>query len=231
VVNRPDSDLEVSMATRKHYIDRLDNLKKTVVKEGTLVVKSLENALQAFLNKDTEKANEIITNDVRINDLAADIDDQCALIIAEEQPVARDLRLIINAVHLSTIIERIGDNSVHIAKTTILMSDKDMTRVIKSIPEMASISIGMVRDAIGAYVDLDPDRAREVATRDERVDELYAHAFRELERLMHEDPENISLATSLLFLIRRFERIADQSTHICEGVVFIVTAVHEELNL
>jgi phosphate transport system protein len=219
------------MPTRQHYIDRLDNLKKTVVQEGTLVVKSLENAMQAFLNKDTFRANAIINNDESINDLAAQIDDQCALIIAEEQPVARDLRLIINAVHLSTIIERIGDNAVHIAKTTILMADKDMTRVIPTIPEMAEISIGMVRDALGAYVDLDPQRAREVARRDERVDELYAHAFGELDRLMHESPENITLATSLLFLIRRFERIADQSTHICEGVVFIVTAVHEELNL
>jgi phosphate transport system protein len=202
-----------------------------VVREGTVVVKALEKSFRALIDRDTELAEAVIKEDKDINEIASEIDDKCALIIAEEQPVATDLRLIVNAVHQSTIIERIGDSAVHVAKTTIRMANKRFTTILNTIPEMAEIAIGMVRDAIDAYVDMNPDRAREISNRDERVDHLYADAFHELDRMMHQDPANISQAMYLLFLVRRFERIADQSTHICEGIVYVATGQREELNL
>jgi phosphate transport system protein len=215
---------------RLHYAEKLDDLKKTVVLLGTMVVKSLESSFRALMGGDVELAKRVVREDERIDRIAAQIDDKCALIIAEEQPVARDLRLIVNAVHQGVTIERIGDSAVHVAKTTIRMADKSYTTIPDSIPEMAEISIGMVRDAVDAYVELDPERAREIATRDEKVDHLYTEVFRELGSAIRRDPGSIDQAMSLLFLIRRFERIADQSTHICEGIVFVVTGTREELN-
>ena len=215
---------------RVHYAEKLDNLKKTVIGMGNMVVKALESSFQALVDGDTAVAARVIREDEEIDRIAAQIDDKCALIIAEEQPVARDLRLIVNAVHQGTTIERIGDSAVHVAKTTILMADKSYTTMLNSIPEMAEIAIGMTRDAVDAYVDLDLERAREISSRDEKVDHLYAEAFKELGRILRQGPKNIAQAMSLLFLIRRFERIADQSTHICEGIVFVVTGKREELN-
>jgi phosphate transport system protein len=219
------------MGIRQHFDERLKNLQKSVLRQGRLVEKQIDEGIKAFLNKDLYTANKVIGDDEEINALQKQIDDQCILIIAEEQPVARDLRVILNSMHDAYILERVGDNAVHIAKTTLLLAKEDYLKSCINMPEMGEIALGMFRDALDAHARLDVEAARKISERDEEMDRIYSSTFEELTALAHEKPQNIALCMSLLFLTRRFERIADHTTHICEGIIYVVTGAREELNL
>ncbi len=218
------------MATRVHYTEKMNELERTTMKMGYLVVKALERSMEAMINQDVDLANQVIEADREINEIEIDINNQCTRMIAEEQPVAKDLRIIINAFKMSHGLERIGDNAVHIAKSTIILSGEPYMKPLIDIPRMADIAIGMLKDSLDAYTRLDCEVAAQISKRDIKVDELYSQIFRELITYMHEDPGKISQAMTLLFICRRLERVADQSTHICEGTYFVAKAEHVELN-
>ena len=218
------------MTIRLHYTEKMNELERTIMKMGCLVVKALERSMEALVNQDGGLANQVIKADRKINELEIDINNQCTRMIAEEQPVAKDLRIIINAFKMSHSLERIGDNAVHIAKSTIILSKEPYMKPLIDIPRMADIAIGMLKDSLDAYARLDCEIAIQISKRDIKVDDLYSQIFRELITYMHEDPSKISQAMTLLFICRRLERVADQSTHICEGVHFVAKAEHVELN-
>jgi phosphate transport system protein len=213
-----------------HYEEKMNELERTVVKMGSVVVSELERSMEAMINQDADLAKQIIDSDVEVNELELSINNQCTTIIAEEQPVARDLRIILNSLKISHILERIGDNAVHIAKSTIKLSHEPYMKPLIDIPKMAEIAIQMLKDSLDAYVKLDCDCAAEISRRDIKVDDLYSQIFRELVTFMHDDPSKISQAMILLFMCRRLERVADQSTHICEGTFFVARGKHVELN-
>jgi phosphate transport system protein len=208
----------------------MNELERTIMKMGYLVVEALKRSMEALVNQDVDLANRVIEADKEINELEMSINDQCTKLIAEEQPVAKDLRFIINSFKISHSLERIGDNAVHIAKSTIILSEEPYMKPLIDIPRMAEIAIGMLKDSLDAYGRLDCEAALQISKRDVKVDELYSQIFRELITYMHEDPGKISQAMTLLFICRRIERIADQSTHICEGVQFVAKAEYIELN-
>jgi len=208
----------------------MNELERTIMKMGYLVVESLERSMEALVNQDVDLANGVIEADREINELEIDVNNQCTRMIAEEQPVAKDLRIIINAFKMSHSLERIGDNGVHIAKSTIILSKEPYMKPLIDIPRLADIAIGMLKDSLDAYARLECEVAIQISKRDVKVDELYSQIFRELITYMHEDPSKISQAMTLLFICRRLERVADQSTHICEGVHFVAKAEYIELN-
>lgn len=218
------------MTTRIHYTEKMNELERTIMKMGYLVVESLERSMEALVNQDVDLANGVIEADREINELEIDVNNQCTRMIAEEQPVAKDLRIIINAFKMSHSLERIGDNGVHIAKSTIILSKEPYMKPLIDIPRLADIAIGMLKDSLDAYARLECEVAIQISKRDVKVDELYSQIFRELITYMHEDPSKISQAMTLLFICRRLERVADQSTHICEGVHFVAKAEYIELN-
>lgn len=218
------------MTTRIHYTEKINELERSIMKMGYLVVASLEKSMEALVNQNVDLADAVIEADREINELEIDINNQCIRMIAEEQPVARDLRTIINAFKMSHSLERIGDNGVHIAKSTIILSKEPYMKPLIDIPRMSDIAIGMLKDSLDSYSRLDFKAAVQISKRDIKVDELYSQIFRELVTYMHEDPGKISQAMTLLFICRRLERIADQSTHICEGVQFVAKAEYVELN-
>jgi len=218
------------MTTRQHYSEKMNTLQRTIVHMGTLVVRALELSMQALMDQDEKIAGEIIESDQSINNLEIEINNQCTTLIAEEQPLAKDLRIILNAIRASHSLERIGDNAVHIAKSTILLSKEPYMKPLIDIPRMAEIAIAMVKESLDAYIQLNQEGAVEISRRDNRVDDIYSQIFRELITYMHEDPGKISQAMTLLFICRRLERVADHATHIWEGVVFVATGTHGELN-
>ncbi|GEM_PF-5032951 len=152
------------------------------------------------------------------------------LLIAEEQPVARDLRIIINAMRTSHSLGRMADNAVHISKSTITLTEQEYLKPLVQLPRMAEITVGMVKDAIDVFINPNEERAREIALRDKKVDTFYASIFKDLLSLMHEDTEKIEQCMILLFICRRLERVADHTTHICEGAVYVETGEHVYLN-
>ena len=219
------------MPTRLHYSDMIDKLQRSVVEMGALVVKALRESVRALIERDVDAAQEIVKKDEKINQLENEVVILATELIAEEQPVATDLRMILSSLRASHTLERIADNAVHISKSTILLVREGYLTPLKDLPRMASISIGMVEDALDVFVNPDVERAREISNRDVSVDKIYKDIFRSLLDKMHEDPDKIDQCMSLLFVCRRLERVADHATHICEDSVYIETGDHIDLNL
>ena len=216
---------------REQFTQQLDELTSKLVHMGTLVVESLQKAIKAFTNKDAEAAQKIIVEDEKINDLFIEIEEKATILIATEQPVASDLRRIMSIVKTSNNLERIGDHSVHLGKSTIRLKDETYIEpVISMIPYMADICIGMVNDALTAFMNSDVDLAVEVSKRDDEIDRLHEKLFDDIIQIMKTDPDIILQATDLLFIIRFLERLGDHVTHICEWIVYMSSGEHVELN-
>jgi phosphate transport system protein len=219
------------MPVRQHFSEELDRLQKLIMEMGALVVRALERSVQAYANRDTVLAREIIEQDPGINQSELRIDDTCAVLIAQEQPVARDLRLILNSMRTSHTLERIADNAVHVSKSTLILAEERFKGPLVDIQRIASVTIGMVKDAMDVYASLDTVRAREISVRDREVDSMYAETFKHLLDTMEKNPGMIHYALTLLFICRRLERIADHATHICEGTIYVQNGSYVDLNL
>jgi phosphate transport system protein len=218
------------MATRLHFSEKLNALQATLVEMGTKTIKAIENSIVAFIDKDVDLSQRIIDDDLKMNETETLIYNSSALLIAEEQPVARDLRTILNAIRASHVFERIADSAVHIAKSTIILENKGYVKPLVDIPRMAKTVITMLKDAVDSYSTYNTDAALEIAKRDSEVDAIYKEVFKQLLTCMHEDPSNIDTCMTLLFICRRLERIGDQTTHICEGVIYVANGENLDLN-
>jgi phosphate transport system protein len=219
------------MPTRQRYYEQLDKLQLHIKEMGAHVVKALEQAVRAYNALDVRLAQEIVDHDSMINRLELDIDEECAILIAEESPVARDLRLILNAMRTSHTLERIADNAVHIAKSALRLAGENTIRTIAGMRELADIAVGMVRSSLEVFLSLDRARAEEIGRRDSEVDSIYARVFQDCTAAMQQDSSIISQSLTLLFVCRRLERIADHATHICEGAIYVESGEYVDLNL
>jgi phosphate transport system protein len=219
------------MTTRINFNEKLDELQRRVVELGTKTCKTVEDSIMAFIDHNVNMSQKIIDDDPNINIMESELYQSSALLIAEEQPVARDLRIILNAIRSGHVLERIADSGVHIAKSTIILQREGYVKPIVDIPKMAKIALGMLKDAIDAYATYDTERAREIAARDKEVDNMYAEIFKELLSYMHEDPSKIEQCMILLFICRRLERVADQTTHLCEGIIYVAEGQNLDLNM
>ena len=218
------------MTTRINFNEKLDELQRMIVELGTKTIKSIEESSMAFIDQNIGMSQKIVDEDPNINRMESELYNYSALLIAEQQPVARDLRIILNAIRSGHVLERIADSAVHIAKSTIILHDEGYVKPIVDIPKMVKIALGMLKDAIDAYATYDTDKAREIAKRDIEVDNMYAYIFKELLTYMHEDPSKIEQCMTLLFICRRLERIADQTTHLCEGIIYVAEGKNLDLN-
>jgi phosphate transport system protein len=218
------------MAMRLHFSEKLNALQASLIEMGTRTIKAVEDSIMAFVDKNTELSQRIIDEDLQMNEMETLIYNSSALLIAEEQPVARDLRTILNAIRASHVFERIADSGVHIAKSTIILEKKGYVKPLVDIPRMAKIVLTMLKDAVDSFSSYDTNAAREIAERDAEVDLVYREVFKQLLSCMHEDPANIDTCMTLLFICRRLERIGDQTTHICEGIIYVAEAENLDLN-
>jgi phosphate transport system protein len=219
------------MPTRQRYYEQLNSLQLHIKEMGSHVVKALEQSMHALDTMDLRTAQDIVDGDSSINKLELDIDEECAILIAEESPVARDLRLILNAMRTGHTLERIADSAVHIAKSALRLEDKSRGFTISGIQQLADISIGMVRGSLDVFLSLDRAEAERIGMRDNEVDSIYARIFQDCVSTMQADPSTIGQALTLLFVCRRLERIADHATHICEGAIFVESGEYVDLNL
>lgn len=219
------------MPIRTHFNEALEALGQEVVLMSTVVEEAIRNSVEAFKQKDITAAEGIIEKDIEINTLQLSIEDRCNVLIATEQPVAGDLRIIITVIKLASNLERIGDHAVHLAKTTIRLAGQQyIDKVSGLLLKMADIGLGMVREAINAFIEKDVDKAKIAAGQDQRIDELHKEVFQILINTMKTDKESIEQATDLLFINRFMERLGDHVASMCEWVVFAMTGEHIELN-
>ncbi|SHI62884.1 phosphate signaling complex protein PhoU [Lutispora thermophila] len=216
--------------TRNHFDNELQELIKDMIKMSSIVEEALTDSINALKKQDIELADKVIAQDDLVDKMELEIEDKCLKLIALQQPIAKDLRIIATALKIVTDLERIADHAVDIAKITKRLSGEKYIKELIDIPRMAYIVTGMVKDSIDAYVKQDVDKAREVSKRDDEVDGLHSQIFRELLILMMEDPRKINQSTYFLFISQSIERIADHVTNICEWIIYAVTGEHVYLN-
>lgn len=218
------------MSSRQHYLDKLEDLQHELLRMGCSMEEAVKKAITALVKHDVELAQEVIDGDETLDDLLLSIESQCVKLIATEQPVAKDLRLIFTALKISTDLERMADYAVDIAKVAILLADEVYIKPLIDIPRMADLAIDMVQNSLEAYVKQDAKAAEEISRRDDIIDGLYKQIFRELLTYMIEDPKNINQATYFIFVARALERIGDHATNVCEWIIYLVTGERKDLN-
>jgi phosphate transport system protein len=215
--------------TREIFQQRLNELNDSVLVMGSMVDQAIERSVRALRDQDTRLAGGVIGDDAKINHLRFDIEDSCLLLIATQAPMATDLRILASALHISTDLERMADHAAGIAKITLLTASEPLLKPLVDIPLMADIAREMLRDSLKAFVERDTVAAQQIALRDDQVDALYNHVYRDLLGYMTADPTTIDRATHLLWAAHNLERIADRVTNICERVVFLVSGRMAEI--
>jgi phosphate transport system protein len=208
--------------TDREYDAELHRLHDQLLLMGAKVEEMIANSMRALTERDSELARRMIDYDHQINRLELEIDELCLRILAKRQPVASDLRLITTALKLVTDLERIGDACVNICERVVELNMEPTLKPYVDLPRMAETVQAMVRDALDAFVQADPERAREVVDRDRLVDAYYGQVFRELLTYMMEDPRNIYRAVRAQAIAKYLERIGDHATNLAEMVIFMV---------
>lgn len=204
-------------------------LQDDLVRLGSMVDAAIGKALHALKYRDINLGREVVAGDIHINELRFAIEDNCLKLIAQQQPMARDLRAIIAAMNIALDLERMGDHAAGIAAIAVQMGDQPPLKSLVDLPRMADISREMLRQSLDAFVKKDNDLAEAIIARDDEVDHLYNQVFRELMSFMIEDPTTITRGMYLLFASHNLERIADRVTNICERVLFVTTGRMEEI--
>lgn len=212
----------MAILTDREYDAELHKLHDQLLLMGAKVEEMIANSMRALVERDSDLARRMIEYDHQINRLEVEIDDLCLRILAKRQPVASDLRLITTALKLVTDLERIGDLGVNICERAVELNTEPTLKPYVDLPRMAETVQGMVRDALDAFVQADPERAREVVERDRVVNAYYGQVFRELLTYMMEDPRNISRAVRTQSIAKYLERIGDHATNLAEMVIFMV---------
>ena len=208
----------------RHFEMELQSLKNRLLGMGALVEERVHLAMQALMERRLEAAEAIIAGDAEVNDLQIEIDDRCLKLLALQNPMASDLRLITAAMKINADLERIGDQAVNIAENAVKVAAAPPLRPMIDLPRMAEIAEAMTRDSLDAFVRRDAALARDVLSRDDGVDQLKDQIFRVLLTHMMADPGTIERALGLLLVSRNLERIADHATNIAEDVIFVVEA-------
>jgi phosphate transport system protein len=221
----------VSSTARTALHETLDEIRDNLLVIGALVDQALEGSMEALTHKDPDKAQSIIANDDRINDLRFKVEADCLALIARQQPTAGDLRQVMAALNIVLDLERIGDYATGIAKTCQrLAAGGTWPDVPADLWRMSQMSRNMLDLVLEAYARTDPAAARTIAARDQEIDEQYLDLFG---RLLSEMSEGGWQATPLLYYLfagHNLERVADRVTNIAERVIFMTSGELTELN-
>jgi phosphate transport system protein len=209
----------------RHFEQELEKLKSKLLEMGAMVENAVYRSVQGVVEKDEELAQQVLRNEARINDLEIEIDDLAISLLALQQPVAADLRLITVAIKINNDLERMGDLAVNIAHRALDLIREQVIRPMVDIPHIAGLVQSMVRKSLDSFVNRDSELARSVLSADDAVDSLRTASYHELVSYMEKDSSNIPQALNLWSVVRNLERIADHSTNIAEDVLFLVKGV------
>ncbi len=215
---------------REAYHRDLHTLKSDVTGMGSLVSKAIGDAVLSLKTRDVGLAQKVIDMDDEVDAVHYKIEDECMRLLALQQPMARDLRLIISVLKMSIDLERMGDLALEIAVITKITASVPPVKPLIDIPRMSEICREMLADTMKAFENKDVELARQTARRDDEVDMLFDQVRRELISYMIEDPKKITGAQHLTFVARYLERIGDHITNLCENIVFMVNGERVELN-
>ncbi|MDT1061817.1 phosphate signaling complex protein PhoU [Paracoccus sp. CPCC 101403] len=202
----------------------LETVQALVVKMGGMVETAIHDAAIALETRDEELAEEVRRRDAAIDALEHQINEEAARLIALRAPRATDLRTALTVIKISAILERVGDYAKNIAKRShVLVHMPAVESSGMALRRMSGTVEGMMKDALDAYIQRDPELAADVRKRDLEVDQMYNALFREFLTYMMEDPRNITACMHLHFIAKNIERMGDHATGIAEQVIYLAT--------
>lgn len=215
---------------RNRFDRQLSTLNDELIEMGSMIEKSIETAIKALVNQDVDLSRHAIEADEEIDRQERIIEDLCLKLLLQQQPVAKDLRLISSALKMITDMERIGDHASDISEITIALADQPYIKKLEHIQQMAKETMIMLVGSIEAFVDKDLEKANEVIKRDDIVDDLFDKVKKELIQMIHENADKGEQAADLLMVAKYMERIGDHATNISEWVIFSITGEHKSMN-
>jgi len=208
---------------RKTFETELQQIKDDVLLLGSLVEQAILNSVEALKKRDRKASEHILEADKEINAKRYAIEEQVMVLIATQQPMAHDLRLLASILEIAGELERMGDYAKGIANINIRMGDEPLLKPLIDIPRMAQKDVDMLHRALTAFINEDAEAARSIPREDDEVDALYNQVYRELMTFILQDPKTIERANWLLWAAHNLERVADRVTNICERTIFIAT--------
>jgi phosphate transport system protein len=214
------------------FLEELNRLRHDILAMATRVEENIGKALAALRANNAELAKEVRADDAVVDAMQLKIEDEAAIVIATQQPVARDLRELVSIFKLTSSIERIGDHAVHLARAAIKLSKAGDSpfRAQEHLERMAETGKEMLRAAISAYLTHDAQAAREAAAMDTKIDEEHKALTEEILKLMKKHPDLVKGALQILHTSNQLERLGDHITNICEAIIYMTDGRHEELN-
>ena len=212
----------MSQDAHRHFHDELNDVKVRLLTMSGEAEAALAQSVEALLERNAAKARKVIAGDRTIDGLEVEIEEKCINLLALQQPMARDLRMLTSALKIANDLERVGDHAVNIAQSAERLSQSRPIAPEPEIVEMARLAREMLSDALEAFIRGDAAAGREVCIRDDKVDTLHRSVFRILLTHMMEDPHMIGAGMELFLVSRNLERVADLATNIGEDVVFLV---------
>jgi phosphate transport system protein len=215
---------------RETFERQLQQLLDKVLVLGSMVEEAVLDALDALERRDYIASRRIYAADLQINERRYSIESECIAVIATQQPMARDVRLLAAIIEIITELERIGDYAKGICKINLLLSEEPVDPIIlMDLQRMAKLGLDMLRRALDAFVVMNVDTARSIPDEDEAVDQLYNRIYRMLVDQMKADTTTVDRANHMMWAAHNLERMADRVTNICERIVYVCTGEMKEL--
>jgi len=213
---------------RKNFETEIQQLKDELLLLGSMVEQQILESVEALKKRDMDASRRIQETDLQVNAKRYAIEEQVMIVIATQQPMAHDLRLLASLLEVSGELERMGDYAKGIATVSIRMADQPLLKPLIDIPRMAQKGADMLHRALTAFIHEDVGTARSIPAEDDEVDELYTQIYHELMMFVIQDPKTIERANWLLWVAHNLERLADRVSNICERTVFIATGELKE---
>jgi len=214
--------------TVKSYEDELKNLNLNIVKMGALCEEALKNSIDSLVENNQSKAENVISNDEKIDKFESKIEQQVVDLIALRQPMAIDLRETVTALKISSDLERIGDLSKNISKRSLLLSEDLDKQLIQNFKLLAEKVQKQLKSVIDAYLERSAEIAINVWENDEKIDEITNDCMQNSIDFLKKDKNNMQNGTHLLFISKNLERMGDHATNIAEQVYFLVKGEYLE---
>lgn len=215
---------------RETFDRELHRLQDEILLLGSMVEQAILNSVEALQKRDQSKALATYRDDRRINEKRFAIENSALILIATQQPMARDLRVLAAILEINTELERIGDYAKGICRISLMLGDRPLVIPVVDHIHMAELGLGMLHRALSAFIARDAETARQIAQEDEAIDDLYKRIYHRLLEMMIANPAVIDDANYLMWTAHNLERLGDRVTNICERIVFVVTGEMRELD-
>jgi phosphate transport system protein len=212
--------------TVKAFDDDLGKLRGLISQMGGMAEDAIAQSMLALQRHDLQLAQEIAANDKAIDELETEIERQAVRLIALRAPMADDLREVVAALKIASVIERIGDYAKNISRRVTSIEPHSGIEPLSVLPAMANMATDMVRDVLDAFAARDPEAALRVCEQDTALDDFYSSIFRALVTFAMENPKTISQVAHLLFVAKNLERVGDHATNVAEMVYFAATGTY-----